>query len=73
MKKIKLTADSSSGLEYAPFKTETILTKTTIHFENEEFIDGVDITADDFYLKLEKSNIVPTTSAPLLSEILTAV
>lgn len=73
MKKIKLTADSSSGLEYAPFKTETILTKTTIHFENEEFIDGVDISADDFYLKLEKSNIVPTTSAPLLSEILTAV
>lgn len=73
MKKIGFTADSSSGLLYAPFKTNAIITKTTIHFGNTEYVDGVDITADEFYLKLEKTNIVPTTSAPLLKEILEAV
>ncbi|MFA5692248.1 MAG: DegV family protein [Acholeplasmataceae bacterium] len=73
MKKIGLTADSSSGLLYAPFKSSAIITKTTIHFGDKEYVDGIDITADEFYLKLEKTNLVPTTSAPLLKEILEAV
>lgn len=71
--KIGFTADSSSGLEYAPFKHQVKITKTTIHFGDETLIDGVDITADEFYLRLEKEQIVPTTSAPTLGEILEKV
>ncbi len=71
--KIGFTADSSSGLAYAPFKHNVTITKTTIHFGAEELIDGVDITADDFYLKLEKSSVIPTTSAPTMGEILNAI
>ncbi|MCI5939316.1 MAG: DegV family protein [Bacilli bacterium] len=67
--KIGITADCSSGIEYAPFKSDVKITRTTIHFGNEELLDGVDITADDFYKKLRNSDIVPSTSAPTPGEI----
>ncbi len=71
--KIGLTADSSSGLEYAPFKHHVLITKTQINFGDETLIDGVDITADEFYERLEKEKIIPTTSAPTTGEIITQV
>lgn len=71
--KIGFTADSSSGLKYAPFETNAQITKTAIHFGDETLIDGVDITADLFYEKLEKSSIIPSTSAPTLGEIIDRV
>ena len=52
VEKIKITADCSSGLEYAPFSHHIQLTRTCIYFDKEEFVDGIDITADSFYEKL---------------------
>lgn len=71
--KIGITADCSSGLEYAPFKHNIKITRTTIHFGENELIDGVDITADEFYKKLEATDIVPSTSAPTPKEIIRCV
>lgn len=71
--KIGITADCSSGLEYFPHKHNVKITRTTINFGEEVLVDGVDITADDFYKKLEKSDIVPTTSAPTPGEIMKRV
>lgn len=71
--KIGLTTDSSSGLEYAPFKHHVLITKTQINFGDETLIDGVDITADEFYERLEKERIIPTTSAPTTGEIVTQI
>ncbi len=71
--KIGITADCSSGLEYAPFKHNIKITRTTIHFGENELIDGVDITADEFYKKLEATDIVPSTSAPSPKEIIRCV
>lgn len=71
--KIGITADCSSGLEYAPFEHKIKITRTTIHFGETELIDGVDITADDFYKKLEATDIVPSTSAPTPKEIIRCV
>lgn len=71
--KIGLTADSSSGLEYAPFKHHVLITKTQINFGDDILIDGVDITADEFYDRLEKEKIIPTTSAPTTGEIVTQI
>ncbi|WP_025724573.1 DegV family protein [Acholeplasma granularum] len=68
--KIGFTSDSSSGLAYAPFDHHAKITKTTIHFGSETLIDGVDILADEFYLRLEKDPSVPKTSAPTTQEIL---
>lgn len=67
--KIGITADCSSGLEYAPFKSDVKITRTTINFPNEVLLDGVDITADDFYEKLKRSPHIPSTSAPTPGEI----
>lgn len=73
MKKIGIMADSSSGLAYAPFEHHIKITKTTIHFGDETLIDGVDINADDFYLRLEKDPCIPKTSAPETREILNQI
>ena len=71
--KIKITADCSSGLEYAPFEHTIPLTRTSIYFEKDEYVDGIDITADEFYEKLKHTDIIPTTSAPTLQAILKAI
>lgn len=69
MMKIGITADCSSGLEYAPFKHNVKITRTAIHFGQETLIDGIDITADEFYEKLKQTDIIPSTSAPTPGEI----
>ena len=38
--------------------------RTAIHFGDEELMDGLDITATEFYEKLRNSDVVPSTSAP---------
>ncbi len=68
--KIGITSDCSSGLEYAPFEHKIKITRTTIHFGEEELIDGIDITADEFYQRLETSQVVPSTSAPTPGELI---
>lgn len=35
-----------------------------VHFKNETYLDGVNITSDDFYSKLTNSEDLPTTSQP---------
>lgn len=71
--KIGITADCSSGLEYAPYKHNIKITRTTIHFGDRELVDGVDVTADKFYEMLAKSDVVPSTSAPTPQEIIRCI
>jgi DegV family protein with EDD domain len=71
--KIGITADCSSGLEYFPHKHQVKITRTSINFGEEVLVDGVDITADQFYERLAKSDIIPTTSAPTPGEIMARV
>ncbi len=71
--KIGITADCSSGLEYAPFKHNVKITRTTINFEDKCLIDGIDINADEFYLLLEENDYVPSTAAPTMGEIVAKV
>jgi DegV family protein with EDD domain len=39
-------------------------------FGNEIYRDGVDLTTDDFYQKLEKCQVLPTTSTPPLQSFI---
>lgn len=71
--KIGISADCSSGLEYFPKDHTVQITRTTINFQEEVLIDGIDITADEFYEKLSNTDIVPTTSAPTMGEILKTI
>ena len=73
MNKIGITADCSSGLEYAPFEHNIKITRTSIHFGDETLIDGVDITAEEFYERLKSSDTIPSTSAPTPKAVLDAI
>lgn len=68
--KIGITSDCSSALEYAPFEHKIKITRTSIHFGNEELVDGVDITAEGFYQRLVSTTEVPSTSAPTPNELI---
>lgn len=67
--KIGITADCSSGVEYAPFEHNIKITRTTINFGEKVLVDGIDIKADEFYKFIETSDVIPTTSAPTVGEI----
>lgn len=58
---IKIVLDSTTDLlpELAE-KFEVV--HLTVNFGDEEFIDGVTITRDEFYAKLIESDVMPTTS-----------
>jgi DegV family protein with EDD domain len=71
--KIGITADCSSGLEYFPHQHHIKITRTAIHFKDKVLVDGIDITADEFYEKLAQSDVVPTTSAPTPGEIVRCI
>ena len=68
--KIGITTDCSSAIEYSSFKHNIKVTRTTIHFGDKEYIDGVDLNAEGFYKKLAETDIVPTTSAPSPQELI---
>lgn len=61
----KIVTDSVADI---PFQTANELGVTIIplnvHFGSETYRDGIDLTADDFYRKLQESPILPKTSAP---------
>lgn len=67
--KIGITADCSSGVEYASFEHNIKITRTTINFSDKTLIDGVDINVDEFYNMLESVDEVPSTAAPSIGEI----
>ena len=58
---LKIVLDSTTDLvpELAG-KFEVV--PLTVNFGEEEFIDGVTITREEFYAKLIESDVIPTTS-----------
>lgn len=63
MKKIHIITDSTSELskEFAQENAITIV-PLSVNFGNTSYLDGVDITPDSFYEKLQASKELPTTS-----------
>lgn len=60
---IKIITDSTSDLDRAFAASHGVdILPLTIHFGEEEFRDGVDITASEFYKRLRSSKTLPTTS-----------
>jgi len=62
---IKIVTDSVSDLppEVAKDLSITVI-PLNVHFGNETYKDRVELSADDFYQKLDSSPVLPTTSAP---------
>ncbi len=51
-------------------KHDIVKVPLTIVWNNESFLDGIDITAEDFYKRLEEDPDLPTTSQPAPQEFL---
>lgn len=60
---IKIITDSTSDIEMSQQETLKIdILPLTVHFGDEEFRDGIDITKTEFYSRLRESTDSPTTS-----------
>lgn len=58
---VKIVVDSTADL-LPKYRAQVDTVSLTVHFGDEEYLDGVDITSEEFYRKLERSLILPTTS-----------
>lgn len=75
---VKIIIDSTTDL-LPEVKSKFTVVPLTVHFGNEEYIDGVTITHKEFYEKLVESDVLPHTSqatpavfADVFEEIATA-
>ena len=58
---IRIIVDSTADLT-PQVRERVIVVPLTVHFGEEEFVDGIDLTAAEFYEKLAVSPVLPTTS-----------
>ena len=58
---IRIIVDSTADLT-PQVRERVVVVPLTIHFGDEEFVDGVDITGKEFYEKLVTSKVMPSTS-----------
>lgn len=58
---IRIIVDSTADLTQQVRNRVTVV-PLTIHFGEEEFVDGVDITGQEFYEKLVSTKVLPSTS-----------
>lgn len=58
---IRIVVDSTADLR-PQVRERVAVVPLTIHFGEEEFVDGVDITGQGFYEKLVTTKVLPTTS-----------
>ena len=71
MSRIAIVTDSTANLPPEFIKDHNIqVLPLKIHWGDENFEDGVDLTPSDFYERLAKSSDLPTTSQPSMQEFL---
>ena len=58
---IRIVVDSTADLT-PQVRQRVAVVPLTVHFGEDEFVDGVDITGQEFYEKLQTSKVLPTTS-----------
>src|SRR5690625_2607100 len=66
MTKVKIVTDSTADIPASMAKELGIMIVPlkVIFSEKETYEDGVDLTADQFYKKVEETNVIPSTSQP---------
>jgi DegV family protein with EDD domain len=69
--KIKIVTDSSADIPKSILEELGItVIPLKLHFGDETYVDGVDITVEEFYAKLAASDRLPTTSQPSPADFL---
>jgi len=73
MTKIAILTDSTANLPMEWIEQYNVrVMPLKIHWGNETFLDGVDITPNEFYTRLSHSKSLPTTSQPSIQDFLQA-
>lgn len=76
MSKIAIISDVNAGLDYIGRDTHIPVLRSMINFGEEHYVDGTEIKADEFYLKVQeklKEGIIPSTSAPTVGEAMVLI
>ncbi len=60
-KKIQIIVDSTTDLPES-CRDRAVVVPLTVSFGDKEYADGIELTRDEFYRKLESGNILPKTS-----------
>ena len=68
MEKIAIITDVNAGLDYIDRKLDISVLRSMIHFGDEHYVDGIDMKANEFYEKLQNTDVIPSTSAPTIGE-----
>jgi DegV family protein with EDD domain len=69
--KIAILTDSTANLPEKWIKQYDVhVIPLKIHWGNETFLDGIDITPGEFYARLSRSKSLPTTSQPTIQDFL---
>ena len=64
-----IVADSTCDPPVGYFERENLrLVPLKVHFGDETYRDGVDLSSDEFFEKLAASDVMPTTSQPTVAE-----
>ena len=70
---IAVVTDSTSDLPVDIAKQHRItIVPLNVHIEDETFLDGVTISADEMYRRLPDQKVIPTTSAPSVGSFIEA-
>ena len=73
MNNIAILTDSTANLPAEWVKQYAIrVIPLKIHWENETYLDGIDLTPEEFYMRLSNSKSLPTTSQPSIQDFLMA-
>lgn len=71
MSKISFITDSTAYLEKEYVKNHPVrVIPLNLHWDEKTYKDGVDITPEEFYTRLEKSETLPSTSQPSVGDFL---
>lgn len=68
MGKIAVISDVNAGLDYIGYDPGIPTLRSVINFGDQHYVDGIDIKADQFYKRLQTSEVIPSTSAPTVGE-----
>lgn len=74
--KIAIMTDVNAGLDYVENNYGITVLRSSVNFQNEILVDGIDIKADEFYARIRKitnKEEIPSTSAPALVDIYDAI
>jgi len=73
MTKIAILTDSTANLPVEWVEKNNVrVIPLKIHWGNDTFLDGVDLTPNEFYTRLSHSKTLPTTSQPSIQDFLQA-